>query len=77
MEQEVVRVCQQCDSDTWRSGLRELEGICIQCWREKAAAADELLAEIDYVKRLYGKNLNVAPDSILRIFEAADRAKGG
>lgn len=70
-------MCQQCGSDTRRSGLREVDGLCISCWREKAARVDALLAEIDYVKRLYGNNLKVAPDSILRIFDAADRAKGG
>lgn len=69
-------MCKQCGHDTRRSGLRHVDGICISCWREKAARVDALLDEIDYVKRLYGKNLNVAPDSILRIFDAADRIKG-
>lgn len=70
-------MCQQCGHDTRRSGLRELDGLCITCWHDKAARVDALLDEIDYVKRLYGKNLKVAPDSILRIFEAADRVNGG
>ncbi len=68
-------MCKQCGSDTRRSGLRQIDGICINCWHDKAARVDALLAEVDYVKRLYGKNLNVAPGSILRIFEAADHLK--
>ncbi len=65
-----------CKSDTRRSGLREIDGICISCWHDKATAADELLAEIDRLKRLYGANLAVAPRSILRVIEAADRLRG-
>ena len=77
MEQEVVRVCKQCGHDTRRSGLREVEGICISCWHDKATAADELLGEVDRLKRLYGANLAVAPRSIMRVIEAADRLREG
>lgn len=83
MEQEDVRVCQQCDSDTRRSGLRELEGICIQCWHDKATAAadqpkvpDGLLDDIDELKRIYGNNLAIAPGAVRRIVAYADKARG-
>lgn len=70
-------MCKQCGHDTRRSGLRQIDGLCISCWREKAAAADELLGEVDRLKRLYGANLAVAPRSILRVIEAADRLREG
>lgn len=69
-------MCKQCDSDTRKAGLRELDGLCIQCWHDKATAADELLDEVDRLKRLYGANLAVAPRSIMRVIEAAERVRG-
>lgn len=67
-------MCQQCGSDTKLSGLKELDGFCITCWRDKA---EILLDEIELLKSRYGGNLRVAPNSILRIFMAADQVRGG
>lgn len=69
-------MCQSCGSNTKISGLKELEGLCITCWRDRANKVQALLDEIELLKMRYGGNLRVAPDSILRIFKVADRARG-
>jgi len=76
-------MCQQCGHDTRRSGLRQIDGICISCWHDKAAAAADqpkipegLLDDIDELKRLYGNNLAIAPGAVQRIVAYADKARG-
>jgi hypothetical protein len=73
-------MCQQCGNNTRLSGLKEMDGLCIRCWREKAIALAESLRlvtePIEDLRRLYGYKSYAAPDPILLIFEAADRARG-
>lgn len=76
-------MCKQCKSDTRRSGLRQIDGVCISCWRDKAQSAsdqpkapDGLLDDIDDLRRLYGNNLAIAPGAVQRIVAYADKARG-
>lgn len=83
-------MCQQCGHDTRRSGLRQIDGICISCWHDRAKESAELakkcrampqvpeglLDDIDALKGLYGNNLPKAPSAVQRIIAFADKQRG-
>jgi SRSO17 transposase len=69
-------MCQQCGNNTRLTGFKELDGLCIRCWKDEADKALEVYEVAEEIRRWYGNKLYAAPDVFLRLFEALDRARG-